>query len=129
MVKRDQGVRHGSTESSGADTIKDNHGGSPAFNGPGFMTGMKDRYARLTLHLSQRKSNARRLSCVTSSVCAFSGDIMGSLTEPRNCAIFLEAIMLFSNWAEICSGHPQVLKCWQRILVVASSPDALLSQM
>jgi hypothetical protein len=51
MVRRDQGARHGSTESSGADTVKDGVGGH-AYNGDSFMNPLRDRLVHSFLSLS-----------------------------------------------------------------------------
>ena len=54
MVRRDQNARHGSTESSGADTVKDGVGGN-AYNGDSFMNPLRDRFVYLfLLHTSVR---------------------------------------------------------------------------
>jgi hypothetical protein len=47
-VRRDQSARHGSTESSGADTVKDGIGGN-TYNGDSFMDPMRDRSVHLFL--------------------------------------------------------------------------------
>src|SRR4051812_37021865 len=48
MVRRDQSARHGSTESSGADTVKDGTGGN-TYNGGSFMSPVRDRSVHLFL--------------------------------------------------------------------------------
>src|SRR4051812_5534055 len=48
MVRRDQSARHGSTESSGADTVKDGIGGN-TYNGDSFMNPVRDRSVHLLL--------------------------------------------------------------------------------
>lgn len=42
MVRREQGARHGSTESSGAETVKDGVGGN-GYNGDSFKNSLGDR--------------------------------------------------------------------------------------
>jgi hypothetical protein len=58
MVRRDQSARHGSTESSGADTVKDGIGGN-TYNGDSFMNPMRDRSVHLFLS---------KLLCPTQSI-------------------------------------------------------------
>ena len=58
MVRREQGARHGSTESSGADTVKDGVGGN-GYNGDPFVNPMRDRLVLPSLP---------RLLCTTWSI-------------------------------------------------------------
>lgn len=50
MVRREQGARHGSAESSGADTVKDGVGGN-AYNVDSFMNPLRDRLVHSFLSL------------------------------------------------------------------------------
>jgi hypothetical protein len=45
-VRREQSARHGSTESSGAETVKDGVSGN-SYNGDSFMNPMRDRSVHL----------------------------------------------------------------------------------
>src|SRR5271170_4932385 len=65
MVRRDQGPRHGSTESSGADTIKDGIGGN-TYNGDSFMSPMRDRSVHL--FLSKLLYPTQCIRCVPTSM-------------------------------------------------------------
>ena len=47
-MRREPSARHGSTESSGADTVKDGVGGN-AYNGDPFVNPMRDRSVYLFL--------------------------------------------------------------------------------